>query len=102
MNDQNNNKPAKVISPSHLNQILVLKCMNLKEPGTAELRTFQIDEIAESSGLKDEKETQRYLFILEGQKLVTPQPEGDFTSKNWVITRNGVKALKTIEKAMTF
>jgi len=96
-----NAKPQKIISPSHLNQILVLKSMNAKEPGSADLKTFQLDEIAELSGLKDEKETQRYLFILEGQKLVTPQPEGDFTSKSWIITRNGVKALKTIEKAMT-
>ncbi len=90
----------KNISKSHINQILVLRTMNQKEPGTAEPRTLQIDEISEQSGLRDDRETQRNLFILEGQKLVSPQPDGDFTSKSWVITPHGLMVLKTIKKAV--
>lgn len=56
---------------------------------------FKINEIAELSGIKDERETQRYLYILEGHKLVTPLPPGDLTSKNWQITGAG---LKTVEQ----
>lgn len=62
----------------------------------AEPKRLQISEIAELSGLRDEKETQRYLFILEGQKLVSPFPDGDFTSKVWQITNQGVQTLKHI------
>ncbi|MBX7137269.1 MAG: helix-turn-helix domain-containing protein [Oligoflexia bacterium] len=89
----------KTISDSHLNQITVLKAMLAFETGGNEPKSFQIEEIAERCGLSDEREIQRYLFILEGQKLVTPQPEGDFTSKTWMITRHGIKALKTIKLA---
>jgi hypothetical protein len=67
---------------------------------SGERRTYNIDEITEASGLSDEKEAQRSLFILEGQKLVSPFPEGDFTSKNWMITQIGTEALSTIEQQM--
>ena len=53
------------------------------------------------SGIRDEKETQRFLFILEGQKLVSPFPEGDFTSKIWQITSHGVQTLRQISTNMT-
>lgn len=93
-----NKKPAKTISPSFLHQLTVLQSMHTEIAPSP--KTYQINEIAEISGLKDEKEVQRYLFILEGQKLVSPQPEGDFTSKNWAITKTGIKALKTISKSI--
>ena len=57
---------------------------------------YHINEISELSGVNDEKEVQRYLFILEGQKLVAPYPAGDFTSRTWHITKRGMKAMKTI------
>lgn len=56
---------------------------------------MDITTIAQLSGLKDEKETQRYLYILEGHKLVAPHPLGDFTSKFWSITKDGVQAVKS-------
>ena len=95
--DSDSGKVRRRISDSHNHQIAVLKamadaCDELEEP-----KQVQINDIAEVSGLKDEKETQRYLFILEGQKLVTPYPQGDFTSKVWSITKTGFRALKTIE-----
>ena len=90
---------GRKLSSSHLNQITVLKAMCTSEISSPEPRQYQINEISTLSGLNDEKEVQRYLFILEGQKLVTPQPEGDFTSKIWRITPDGSRALRTIARS---
>ncbi|MBN8550581.1 MAG: hypothetical protein J0M12_14795 [Deltaproteobacteria bacterium] len=96
-------KPPKLpknVSESYLNQITVLKTLS-REPVAAinNPRPYQLAEIAELSGLRDEREVQRYLFILEGQKLVSPHPAGDFTSKTWQITRDGMRALKVIQRS---
>lgn len=96
-NDSNGFK--KHISDSHLNQIAVLRSMSHKAGEVKDAKPFEIDEISKLSGIKDERETQRYLFILEGQKLVSPFPKGDFTSKTWQITPGGISALKTIESS---
>lgn len=92
----------KRLSPSSMSQIYILNALSpIAGPGGAEPRRLQIDEIATLSGIRDEKETQRFLFILEGQKLVTPYPEGDFTSKVWQITSEGVQTLRQISGNMT-
>ena len=94
----NSSKKPKQLNDSYQHQINVLRTL-CKDGFSAGLpRQFQLNEIASLSGLGDEKEVQRYLFILEGQKLVSPHPEGDFTSKTWQITKDGVKALKVIQK----
>lgn len=91
----------KRLSPSSVSQIQILSALAPESAApTAEPRRLQINEIAELSGLRDEKETQRFLFILEGQKLVTPFPEGDFTSKIWQITSQGMQTLKQISSSM--
>lgn len=93
-------KLPRTVSDSYMNQITVLKSLSAGNPGSSpDLRTLHIEEIAERSGLEDEKEVLRYLYILEGQKLVTPLPVGDFTSKTWQITREGLRALKMIDSA---
>lgn len=91
-------KKQKTLTQAHLNQISVLKAMSENE-GPAP-RQFQITEIAERSGVKDEREIQRYLFILEGNKFVSPTPPGDFTSRTWVITKDGQDALRSLNKAL--
>lgn len=94
-------KEAKLprnVGDSHVHQINVLKALSHGTVESQEPKQFQINEISSKSGLKDEKETQRYLFILEGQKLVTPLPAGDFTSRTWQITKHGIKAMKMIQK----
>lgn len=94
-------KPPKLpknVSESYLNQITVLRTLS-RETAPTTPRPYQLTEIAELSGLRDEREVQRYLFILEGQKLVTPHPAGDFTSKTWQITRDGIRALKVIQRS---
>ena len=94
-----NSKNKNLVNEIHLHQISVLRILSGDIPVVSnEPRALQIDEIAELGGL-DERETQRYLFILEGQKLVSPQPIGDFTSKTWQITRNGIRALKTFQRS---
>ena len=93
------NQITKNVSESYRNQINVLHILSKSPSASIEPRQFQINEIAEMSGLRDEKEIQRYLFILEGQKLVAPYPAGDFTSKTWHITKDGLRAVKTISRS---
>lgn len=88
------------LTASHVQQIYVLYAMAegaMNKGGN--MKQLLVSEIASKSGLKDEKETQRYLYILEGHKLVTPCPPGDFTAKNWVITKQGVSTMKSIIQA---
>jgi hypothetical protein len=89
----------KRLNQSSMSQIQILNALADGVSATGEAKKFQIDEIAEQSGLFDEKEAQRFLFILEGQKLVSPFPQGDFTAKTWYITPEGLKALKYISNA---
>ena len=90
----------KRLSPSSMSQIQTLSALAPHSAPTPEPRRLQINEIAELSGLRDEKETQRFLFILEGQKLVSPFPEGDFTSRTWQITTQGVQTLRQISSVV--
>lgn len=96
---------SRKLSDSHFRQISVLRTMNLSDTksqqNNKEPKQYQINEIASLSGVADEKEVQRYLFILEGQKMVAPFPAGDFTSKTWHITKLGVRALRTIQSTTT-
>jgi len=92
-------KRVKVLSDSYVQQINILKVMSREAAATRSRKEFHINEIAAQSGLLDERETQRCLYILEGQKLVTPLPPGDFTSKTWQITKDGLRALSTIARS---
>ncbi len=111
------NSIKKRLSEDDLHQINVLRTLGgAKGPGrtapqglssqitvsTEAKKEYHIQEIAELCGLKDEKEVQRYLFILEGQKYVSPSPQGDFTSKVWQITSEGARVLKDINKSGIF
>lgn len=91
----------KRLTPSSMSQIQILNALAPNSTATPDSRRLQITEIAQISGLVDEKETQRFLFILEGQKLVSPFPEGDFTSKVWQITTQGVQTLRHISSSTT-
>ncbi|MCO6429763.1 MAG: hypothetical protein J5J00_02800 [Deltaproteobacteria bacterium] len=94
-------KTKKKIPDSYLNQISILKVLAQEETSEQNPRQYQIHEIADMSGLKDERETQRCLFILEGQKLVCPYPPGDFTSRSWHITKQGIKTFRSISRTLT-
>jgi len=86
------------LSESHLLQINVLKAMSALGVISPEPRPYELTELARMTGIHDEREIQRYLYILEGQKLVTPYPEGDFTSRTWVITSSGLDAVRNLER----
>jgi hypothetical protein len=91
----------KRLSQSSVNQIQILHALaDSQQSNVGAPPRLEIIEITEKSGLADEKETQRFLFILEGQKLVAPFPEGDFTSKVWQITQQGRQTLQQISTAM--
>ncbi|MCB0338547.1 MAG: hypothetical protein KDD53_03035 [Bdellovibrionales bacterium] len=92
-------KPSRTLTDSHKTQIHVLSVL-CRDGSPATPRHFEIREIAEALGNNDEKEVQRYLLILEGQKLVAPYPEGDFTSNRWCITQEGLRTAKTISKSL--
>jgi hypothetical protein len=96
MNEGNTARKKKIITNEQSMLVSVLKSMCSE--GTS-ARQLMISEIRDRSGINDEKEVQRHLYILEGQKLVTPMPPGDFTSKHWQITRDGVRALKLINNS---
>jgi len=98
--NSSNIKSYRTITDSHKKQIELLQIMaDHITPGTSNPQQFDISELARRTFSKDEKEALRYLLILEGQKLVTPYPEGDFTSNNWIITKHGMKAVRTIFRA---
>ena len=97
MSNAKTKKP--IISDAFVHQINILKALSAQRNTSSEPRAVQIEEISELSGVCDDKEIQRYLFILEGQKLVSPQPEGDFTSKMWIITRDGLRVVKRAQLA---
>jgi len=94
-------KSKNKIPDSYINQISILRVLAQETSADEQQRQFQIHEIAELSGLVDERETQRCLFILEGQKLVSPYPPGDFTSKSWHITKHGTKTYRSIARSLT-
>ena len=98
-----NKKPEKHLNETYLHQIAILRALNPESGSTSQpafARHCQIGEISERSAIRDEKEVLRFLYILEGQKLVSPVPPGDFTSKTWSITKDGAKALKSIGHAV--
>lgn len=88
----------KNLSDSYLGQINILKALCRQDLPAERPRQFDISTIAELSGVNDEKEIQRYLYILEGRKWVAPHPPGDFTSKFWHITEDGLRAVQVIER----
>jgi hypothetical protein len=97
MSNAKTKKP--IVSDAFVHQINILKALSIQKNTSSEPRAVQIEEISELSGVCDDKEIQRYLFILEGQKLVSPLPEGDFTSKMWIITRDGLRVVKRAQLA---
>jgi hypothetical protein len=75
-------------------QVCVLQYMVEQTP-QQEVRQFQISDIALNIS-HDEKDVQRSLYVLEGHKLVTPMPPGDFTSNSWCVTETGLSAVKSL------
>ena len=58
---------------------------------------LEITEISCMTGIRDSDEILRALYTLEGKNLVSPEPKGDFTSNQWIITETGVRAVGMLE-----
>ncbi|HMO02552.1 MAG TPA: hypothetical protein PKD37_03965 [Oligoflexia bacterium] len=95
----NSSIKSRIFNVSTISQINILKALaNSSTKSGRRASTMSVVEIAKRSAIGDEKETIRYLYILEGQRLVSPQPPGDFTAKFWAITPQGLDLLKSVVK----
>jgi hypothetical protein len=90
----------KDMTNSNIGQLRILQVLASNTAPNERPRQFQMREICDMTGLRDEKDVQRYLFILEGHKYVSPLPPGDFTSKVWQITAEGLKACRSVLRSM--
>lgn len=90
----------KKYAPVYKNLYRILKTMSQPSESGEIPRRFTVTEISVLSSLQDEKETLRHLFILEGQKLVSPYPKTDLTSKQWNITSAGFEALELMGRSL--
>ena len=70
----------------------VLKILYRRYATNKKSPVAEISQIAVESNTRDNDEILRALYTLEGKSLVSPEPEGVFTSKVWKITEFGVKA----------
>jgi hypothetical protein len=90
---------ARELSPAFLHQVRILAALSPAVGGESEaIRPLRIEEVSALSGITDERETQRLLYVLEGQKLVSPIPVRDLTSRTWQITVEGLKTLRGIQE----
>ena len=50
---------------------------------------YTVADMVEGTDIGTADEVLRALYIMEGQKMVTPFPIGDFTSSHWCLTDGG-------------
>lgn len=96
--NQTQYKTSRTLSEAHKRQIEILQVMAEHISVAGQVRQFEINELCTLSTIKDEKEMTRYLLILEGQKLVSPYPEGNFTSSRWILTKEGARAIRVFTR----
>ena len=99
----------KLSEKSHISdsEVRVLKTLSSRKPSCPVTASnpeplfskalLEVGEISFASGLRDNDEVLRALYTLEGKNLVSPHPEGDFTSDVWQITDGGLQALSILE-----
>jgi hypothetical protein len=78
-------------------EMSILKVLKRRLESETEVPFSNINEISITSGINDGDDVLRALYTLEGKSLVSPQPEGDFTSQFWKITEVGMKAYSLIQ-----
>ena len=62
----------------------------------ADVGIAEVSELSQDTGIRDNDEILRALYTLEGKRMVSPEPDGDFTSNQWQITDTGRKALQFV------
>lgn len=80
-------------------EVDVIRCLADKKLKSGHNMT-ELIEITQSTMLRDQDEILRALYTLEGKALVSPEPEGDFTSTKWKITDAGMGTLEVIENSL--
>lgn len=80
------------------NEIAVLKSLFYRKKVDQEPLS-EISDIAHVTGIRNNEEVQRALYILEGRSLVAPEPAGDLTSSQWQITEVGQRAIDVMESS---
>lgn len=78
------------------NEIAVLKSLFYRKRVDHE-PLIEIADLAHVTGIRNNEEVQRALYILEGKSLVSPEPAGDLTSSQWQITDVGQRAVDVID-----
>ena len=78
----------------HELQVLQFLCQR----GVAEPNPSHITEISSSTGIRNNDEVRRALYILEGKTLVQPEPAGDLTSNVWKVTTLGARAVDLLNE----
>lgn len=74
-------------------ELTVLSILEEKRSEATDKLTGEISELVARTGIRDSDEILRALYTLEGKMMVSPEPQGDFTSNKWFITDQGLKAL---------
>lgn len=89
----------KLSEKAHISdlELRVLRSFSSRIVPLSGLEVAEISEISYAVGIRDNDEVLRALYTLEGKSLVSPDPEGDFTSSNWKITELGKRALSLLE-----
>lgn len=80
-------------------EVFVVRSLADKKEKTG-LNLTELQEITSYCGNRDQDEVLRALYTLEGKGLVSPDPEGDFTSNNWKMTEAGFGTLEVIEASI--
>lgn len=81
-------------------EVEVARCLADKKARTGTNIT-ELIEITHFCSIRDQDEILRALYTLEGKGLVSPDPEGDFTSTKWKMTEVGFGTLEVIENSIS-
>jgi hypothetical protein len=81
-------------------EVGVLRCLVEKNNRPNSTNLTELSEIIQSTSVRDQDEILRALYTLEGKGLVSPDPEGDFTSSRWKATEHGVGTMSVIEVSL--
>ncbi len=81
-------------------EVGVIRCLAEKKLKAMNTNLTDLSELAQFTQVRDQDEILRALYTLEGKGLVSPDPEGDFTSSKWKLTDAGFGTLEVIEQSL--
>ena len=81
-------------------EVDVIRCLADRKNKPVGTFLTELSEITQVTMVRDQDEILRALYTLEGKGLVSPEPEGDFTSTKWKISEAGLGTLEVIEASL--